>query len=102
MVKIGKGDLVGCDISIHLLHGSQGNAGNQGSQDAIVKSSGDVKVSFEFKQISKVSHVKYSSLSVCYAGSYLLRFEKHTFEWTGGRVAVISRVSAGVCQRHSA
>ncbi|XP_058835391.1 potassium voltage-gated channel subfamily H member 8 isoform X2 [Topomyia yanbarensis] len=40
---LGKGDLVGCDISIHLLHSSQGNTGNQGSQDAIVKSSGDVK-----------------------------------------------------------
>ncbi|XP_038115677.1 potassium voltage-gated channel subfamily H member 8 isoform X2 [Culex quinquefasciatus] len=40
---LGKGDLVGCDISVHLLHGSQGNSGNQGSQDAIVKSSGDVK-----------------------------------------------------------
>uniref|UniRef100_A0A182YBZ7 Uncharacterized protein n=1 Tax=Anopheles stephensi TaxID=30069 RepID=A0A182YBZ7_ANOST len=40
---LGKGDLVGCDISIHLLHGNQGNSGNTGSQDAIVKSSGDVK-----------------------------------------------------------
>ncbi|XP_053686466.1 potassium voltage-gated channel subfamily H member 8 [Sabethes cyaneus] len=40
---LGKGDLVGCDISIHLLHSSQGNSGNPGSQDAIVKSSGDVK-----------------------------------------------------------
>ena len=40
----GKGDLVGCDISIHLLHGNQGNSGNTGSQDTIVKSSGDVKV----------------------------------------------------------
>ncbi|XP_021699751.1 potassium voltage-gated channel subfamily H member 8 isoform X4 [Aedes aegypti] len=40
---LGKGDLVGCDISIHLTHGSQGSSGNQGSQDAIVKSSGDVK-----------------------------------------------------------
>ncbi|XP_055619058.1 potassium voltage-gated channel subfamily H member 8 isoform X2 [Toxorhynchites rutilus septentrionalis] len=40
---LGKGDLVGCDISLHLLHGSQSNSGNQGSQDVIVKSSGDVK-----------------------------------------------------------
>uniref|UniRef100_A0A182WMG7 Cyclic nucleotide-binding domain-containing protein n=1 Tax=Anopheles minimus TaxID=112268 RepID=A0A182WMG7_9DIPT len=40
---LGKGDLVGCDISIHLLHGNQGNSGNTGSQDTIVKSSGDVK-----------------------------------------------------------
>ncbi|XP_058125655.1 potassium voltage-gated channel subfamily H member 8 [Anopheles coustani] len=40
---LGKGDLVGCDISVHLLHGSQGNSGNAGSQDTIVKSSGDVK-----------------------------------------------------------
>ncbi|XP_055529062.1 potassium voltage-gated channel subfamily H member 8 isoform X3 [Wyeomyia smithii] len=40
---LGKGDLVGCDISVHLLHSSQGNSGNPGSQDAIVKSSGDVK-----------------------------------------------------------
>ncbi|XP_058465594.1 potassium voltage-gated channel subfamily H member 8 isoform X2 [Malaya genurostris] len=40
---LGKGDLVGCDISIHLLHSSQGNSGNQSSQDVIVKSSGDVK-----------------------------------------------------------
>uniref|UniRef100_A0A182J9T5 Uncharacterized protein n=1 Tax=Anopheles atroparvus TaxID=41427 RepID=A0A182J9T5_ANOAO len=40
---LGKGDLVGCDISVHLLHGNQGNSGNAGSQDTIVKSSGDVK-----------------------------------------------------------
>nr|XP_029728810.1 potassium voltage-gated channel subfamily H member 8 isoform X6 [Aedes albopictus] len=40
---LGKGDLVGCDISIHLTHGSQGSSGNPGSQDALVKSSGDVK-----------------------------------------------------------
>ncbi|XP_055607750.1 potassium voltage-gated channel subfamily H member 8 isoform X2 [Uranotaenia lowii] len=40
---LGKGDLVGCDISIHLLHSSQVNSGNQGPQDVIVKSSGDVK-----------------------------------------------------------
>ncbi|XP_049299665.1 potassium voltage-gated channel subfamily H member 8 isoform X2 [Anopheles funestus] len=40
---LGKGDLVGCDISIHLLHGNQSNSGNTGSQDTIVKSSGDVK-----------------------------------------------------------
>lgn len=47
ILRTGKGDLVGCDISIHLTHGSQGSSGNQGSQDAIVKSSGDVKVSFK-------------------------------------------------------
>ncbi|XP_035786978.1 potassium voltage-gated channel subfamily H member 8-like isoform X1 [Anopheles albimanus] len=40
---LGKGDLVGCDISMHLLHGNQGNSGNTGSQDTLVKSSGDVK-----------------------------------------------------------
>uniref|UniRef100_A0A182PVF6 Potassium voltage-gated channel subfamily H member 8 n=1 Tax=Anopheles epiroticus TaxID=199890 RepID=A0A182PVF6_9DIPT len=40
---LGKGDLVGGDISIHLLHGNQGNSGNTGSQDTLVKSSGDVK-----------------------------------------------------------
>lgn len=47
---LGKGDLVGSDISVHLLttsnfqgSGSQHNSGN--SQDVVVKSSSDVKVS---------------------------------------------------------
>lgn len=45
---IGKGDLVGCDISLNLMHGHgngqhQGNSG-QGGQDWILKSSSDVKV----------------------------------------------------------
>lgn len=45
----GKGDLVGCDISQHLLNCSSGQGGSNqhgttGSQDVIVKSSSDVKV----------------------------------------------------------
>lgn len=45
----GKGDLVGCDISQHLLNcsGGQGGGSQHGtssSQDVIVKSSSDVKV----------------------------------------------------------
>lgn len=50
MVFTGKGDLVGCDISQHLLASSNGQGGssahgNTGGQDVIVKSSSDVKVS---------------------------------------------------------
>lgn len=41
--KKGKGDLVGCDISMGLLHGGQ-NSGGQGGNDTILKSSSDVKV----------------------------------------------------------
>lgn len=45
----GKGDLVGCDISMHLLASSNGQGGtvqhgNSGGQDVLVKSSSDVKV----------------------------------------------------------
>ncbi|XP_031640791.1 potassium voltage-gated channel subfamily H member 8 isoform X2 [Contarinia nasturtii] len=45
---LGKGDLVGCDISQHLLtcsngQGGEGRHGTSGSQDVIVKSSSDVK-----------------------------------------------------------
>lgn len=47
----GKGDLVGCDISMHLLANSNGQGGSSqhnsgGSQDVVVKSSSDVKVIF--------------------------------------------------------
>lgn len=42
---IGKGDLVGCDISLNLLHNGQlTGGGGQGGQDFILKSSSDVKV----------------------------------------------------------
>lgn len=59
--KKGKGDLVGCDISVHLLASSNGQGGtNQhnstGGQDVIVKSSSDVKVRNQF--ISKKKKVK--------------------------------------------
>lgn len=41
----GKGDLVGCDISLNLLHNGQlTGGGGQGGQDFILKSSSDVKV----------------------------------------------------------
>lgn len=41
---IGKGDLVGCDISVHLQHGSNGGAQSGGANtDIIVKSSSDVR-----------------------------------------------------------
>lgn len=45
----GKGDLVGCDISQHLVccssgQGSSNQHGTTSSQDCIVKSSSDVKV----------------------------------------------------------
>lgn len=47
-VNIGKGDLVGCDISMHLLANSNGQGGNSqhnnSGQDVVVKSSSDVKV----------------------------------------------------------
>ncbi|KAL7047399.1 hypothetical protein ACKWTF_002890 [Chironomus riparius] len=40
---LGKGDLVGCDISINMMHNGQtGNSGG-GNQDLILKSSSDVK-----------------------------------------------------------
>ncbi|XP_076646154.1 eag-like K[+] channel isoform X4 [Halictus rubicundus] len=40
----GKGDLVGCDINVHLQHGSNGGGtGGSGSADVVVKSSCDVK-----------------------------------------------------------
>lgn len=45
---LGKGDLVGCDISIHLIASGNGQGGQSNSggvhQDVIVKSSSDVKV----------------------------------------------------------
>ncbi|XP_043597780.1 potassium voltage-gated channel subfamily H member 8 isoform X1 [Bombus pyrosoma] len=41
---LGKGDLVGCDINVHLQHGSNGGgAGGGGAADVVVKSSCDVK-----------------------------------------------------------
>ncbi|XP_076646140.1 eag-like K[+] channel isoform X2 [Halictus rubicundus] len=41
---LGKGDLVGCDINVHLQHGSNGGGtGGSGSADVVVKSSCDVK-----------------------------------------------------------
>ncbi|XP_031832379.2 eag-like K[+] channel isoform X3 [Nomia melanderi] len=41
---LGKGDLVGCDINVHLHHGSNGGGtGGSGSADVVVKSSCDVK-----------------------------------------------------------
>lgn len=45
----GKGDLVGCDISMHLVASSNGQGGSaqhgsSGGQDVLVKSSSDVKV----------------------------------------------------------
>ena len=40
----GKGDLVGCDINVHLQHGSNGGGtGGGGASDVVVKSSCDVK-----------------------------------------------------------
>lgn len=47
----GKGDLVGCDISQHLMNcqngqGGSNQHGSSGSQDTIVKSSSDVKVMY--------------------------------------------------------
>lgn len=39
----GKGDLVGCDINMHLQHGLNGGNVSQNSNDVIVKSSSDVK-----------------------------------------------------------
>lgn len=52
-VYIGKGDLVGCDISMHLISTSNGQGGssqhnNSGGQDVLVKSSSDVKVIYIF------------------------------------------------------
>ncbi|XP_031783692.1 potassium voltage-gated channel subfamily H member 8 isoform X3 [Nasonia vitripennis] len=43
---LGKGDLVGCDINVHLQHGSNGGGNvvsSSGGNDVIVKSSCDVK-----------------------------------------------------------
>ncbi|XP_017766583.1 PREDICTED: potassium voltage-gated channel subfamily H member 8 [Eufriesea mexicana] len=41
---LGKGDLVGCDINVHLQHGSNGGGtGGGGAADVVVKSSCDVK-----------------------------------------------------------
>lgn len=49
----GKGDLVGCDISMHLVANSNGQGGNSqhnnnSGQDVVVKSSSDVKVSAKY------------------------------------------------------
>ena len=43
--NIGKGDLVGCDISLNLIHNGQQGVSGTGGQDFILKSSSDVKVS---------------------------------------------------------
>jgi hypothetical protein len=52
----GKGDLVGCDISLNLMHSGQMNTGGgQGGQDTILKSSSDVKVSFFFQNIQPLN-----------------------------------------------
>ncbi|XP_026672819.1 potassium voltage-gated channel subfamily H member 8 isoform X1 [Ceratina calcarata] len=41
---LGKGDLVGCDINVHLQHGNNGGGtGGGGAADVVVKSSCDVK-----------------------------------------------------------
>ncbi|KAI4487979.1 hypothetical protein M0802_011638 [Mischocyttarus mexicanus] len=43
---LGKGDLVGCDINVHLQHGNNGGGtggGGSGGSDVVVKSSCDVK-----------------------------------------------------------
>ncbi|XP_024945498.1 potassium voltage-gated channel subfamily H member 8 isoform X2 [Cephus cinctus] len=43
---LGKGDLVGCDINVHLQHGNNGGGtggGGSGTADVVVKSSCDVK-----------------------------------------------------------
>jgi potassium voltage-gated channel Eag-related subfamily H member 8 len=40
----GKGDLVGCDISLNLMNNHQPNVMGTGGQDFILKSSSDVKV----------------------------------------------------------
>lgn len=43
-ITAGKGDLVGCDISVHMAHnGAGGTVSSSGVQDVIVKSSSDVK-----------------------------------------------------------
>lgn len=42
--NLGKGDLVGCDISLNLIHNGQQGASGTGGQDCILKSSSDVKV----------------------------------------------------------
>lgn len=41
---IGKGDLVGCDISLNLIQNGPQGANGTGGQDCILKSSSDVKV----------------------------------------------------------
>lgn len=53
----GKGDLVGCDISQHLMACSNGQGGSNqhgssGGQDVIVKSSSDVKVMYRHGSIN--------------------------------------------------
>ncbi|XP_058788674.1 potassium voltage-gated channel subfamily H member 8 isoform X2 [Phymastichus coffea] len=40
---LGKGDLVGCDINMHLTHGNGGQVISAGPSDVVVKSSCDVK-----------------------------------------------------------
>lgn len=56
-MRKGKGDLVGCDISMHLLASSNGQGGttqqhSSGGQDVLVKSSSDVKVSTRRRRVS--------------------------------------------------
>lgn len=43
MSFIGKGDLVGCDISINLMHGIIGQNNTGQNSDFILKSNSDVK-----------------------------------------------------------
>lgn len=65
---LGKGDLVGCDISKHLQSCSNGQGGtNQhgtsGSQDVIVKSSSDVKVNVIFYLINAINMFRFNKFS---------------------------------------
>lgn len=52
----GKGDLVGCDISLNMMHGvnGQAGAGGTGAQDFILKSSSDVKVGHSLSYVNRL------------------------------------------------
>lgn len=108
---VGKGDLVGCDISVHLVASSNGQGSGShnsgGNQEVLVKSSSDVKVctsprrkTSSFDKNAKIIVLR--SVLLRLTGFNLLWFEMYTFGWIGGGAATVSRISARIRQWHSA
>lgn len=100
---VGKGDLVGCDVSINLMHNGIGNVGtsNPGGQDYILKSSSDVKVgqfnSMIRNKTNEINIINLGLYSHKFSGSNLLWSEMYSHSRPNRRVKAISGVSAGIC-----